>query len=207
MVKKVIIVGSGSFAKYLKNSLKDFDKDLKFYGFLSKDKSKKYFQDKDINKLKKVKNLVFINGIGNFSNKKYPLIFNKLKKRGIKFKNLIHKTANISSNTKFGAGIVITENVLIKSNVSIKDFCLINSNAIISHDTKIDAFCNISLGVKIAGNCSIGFNTLVGMGAIILNNIKVGNNVMIGAGSIVTKNLPNNSKLIGKNLIKRIKDD
>ena len=65
----------------------------------------------------------------------------------------------------------------------------------------------ISLGVKIAGNCSIGFNTLVGMGAIILNNIKVGNNVMIGAGSIVTKNLPNNSKLIGKNLIKRIKDD
>ena len=207
MVKKVIIVGSGSFAKYLKNSLKDFDKDLKFYGFLSKDKSKKYFQDKDINKLKKVKNLVFINGIGNFSNKKYPLIFNKLKKRGIEFKNLIHKTANISSNTKFGAGIVITENVLIKSNVSIKDFCLINSNAIISHDTKIDAFCNISLGVKIAGNCSIGFNTLVGMGAIILNNIKVGNNVMIGAGSIVTKNLPNNSKLIGKNLIKRIKDD
>ena len=44
------------------------------------------------------------------------------------------------------------------------------------------------------------------MGAMILNNIKVGNNVMIGAGSIVTKDLPNNSKLIGKNLKKREKD-
>ena len=59
MVKKVVIVGSGSFAKYLKNSLKDFDKNLKFYGFLSKDKNKKYFQDKDLNKLKKIKNLHF----------------------------------------------------------------------------------------------------------------------------------------------------
>ena len=52
----------------------------------------------------------------------------------------------------------------------------------------------------------IGSNSLVGMGAMILNNIKVGNNVMIGAGSIVTKDLPNNSKLIGKNLKKREKD-
>ena len=206
MIKKIVIIGSGSFAKYLKNSLNLFNQNIKFYGYLSKEKNKSYFKDKDIPKLKKIKNLYFVNGIGNFSHNWYPKLFKKLLSKKIKFINLIHKTANVSEKkVRLGKGLVITENVLIKSDVKIGNFCLINSNSIISHDTKIGSFCNISLGVKIAGNCTIGTNCLIGMGSIILNNLKIGKNVIIGAGAVATKNLPNNTKLIGKNLKKRKK--
>ena len=203
MIKKIVIIGSGSFANYLKNSLKSFNRNYKFYGFLSKEKGKFIYNDKDIPKLKKIKNLYFANGIGNFSNKSYPNIFKKLISKNIKFINLIHKSSSISNKVKFGKGLVITENVLIKSDVTIGDFCLINSNSIISHDTKINSFCNVSLGVKIAGNSTIGENSLLGMGSIILNNIKIGKNVLVVAGTVVSKNLPNNSKIIGNDIKKR----
>ena len=195
MIKKIVIIGSGSFANYLKNSLKSFNRNYKFYGFLSKEKGKFIYNNKDIPKLKKIKNLYFVNGIGNF--------FKKLISKNIKFINLIHKPSSISNKVKFGKGLVITENVLIKSDVTIGDFCLINSNSIISHDTKINSFCNVSLGVKIAGNSTIGENSLLGMGSIILNNIKIGKNVLVGAGTVVSKNLPNNSKIIGNDIKKR----
>jgi sugar O-acyltransferase (sialic acid O-acetyltransferase NeuD family) len=203
MIKKIVIIGSGTFAKYLKNSLNSFNQNIKFYGYLSKEKNKSYFKDEDIPKLKKIKNLYFVNGIGNFSHDWYPKLFKKLLSKKIKFMHLIHKTANVSEKVRLGKGVVITENVLIKSDVKIGNFSLINSNSIISHDTKIGSFCNISLGVKIAGNSAIGTNCLIGMGSIILNNLKIGNNVVIGAGAIVTKNIPKNTKVIGKSLKKR----
>ncbi len=199
--KKVLIVGSGTFANNLKNSLKDYNKNLKFLGFVKKDKKAKY-SEKNIKKINK--KISLINGIGNFSYTNYPEIFKEYFKKGLKFISLINKTAKIYKDVKVGEGSIISEDVLIKSNVKIGKLCLINSRTIISHDTDIGDFSNISLKVIIAGNCKIGKNTFIGMGSKIINNKKIGDNVIIGAGAIITKNIPDNTKVYG-NPIKLIK--
>lgn len=47
----------------------------------------------------------------------------------------------------------------------------------------------------------IGNNCYIGAGTIILTPIKIGNNVTIGAGAVITKDIPDNSTVIGNNLI------
>ena len=180
---KTYIIGDGMFAKNLKNSIKNYNnKTLDFCGFLGKKKLSKFIEDKNFKKNK----FKFINGIGNFAYVNYPSKFTELEKK-IDFLKLIHNTASIYKNSVIGKGTVVSENVLIKSNVRIGKFCIINSNAIISHDSKIDNFVNISLGAIIAGNVSIGKNSFIGIGSSIIQNCKIGKNVLIGAGSVVLK--------------------
>lgn len=200
-IKNIIILGKSGLAKNLKNSLSDYDKNLKFLGYLGKSK-KSTSIEKNLNKKKN--KFYFVNGIGNFSNLKYENIFKKYINKKFKFLTLINKSAKIYKNCTIGNGSIVCENVLLKSNVKIGKFCLINSRALISHDTKIGDYSSISLNVLIAGNCAIGRNTFIGMGSKIINNIKIGNNVIVGAGSIITKNIPNNTKVYG-NPIKIIK--
>lgn len=193
--KNILIIGSGTFANNLKNSLKDYSNDLKFLGFVKKNKNAKY-NENNLNKIDK--KICLINGIGNFSKKNYSSIFDKYFKNNFKFISLKNKSAKIYDNVKIGKGSIISEYVLIKSEVKIGKLCLINSRAIVSHNTTIGDYSNISLGVIIAGNCKIGKNTMIGMGAKIINNRKIGNNVIVGAGTIVTKDIPSNSKAYGK---------
>jgi acetyltransferase EpsM len=190
---KTYIIGAGKFAKNLKNSIKNYNNEtLDFCGFLDKKKLSKVINDKNF----KQKKLKFINGIGNFAYVNYPNKFTKLEKK-IDFLKLIHNSANIYENSIIGKGSIVSENVLIKSNVRIGKFCIINSNAVISHDSRVDNFVNISLGAIIAGNVNIGRNSFVGMGSSIIHNCKVGKNVLIGAGSVVLKNIPDNVVVFG----------
>jgi len=190
---KTYIIGEGKFARNLKNSIKNYNNEiLDFCGFLDKKKLSKLIKEKNLKK----KKFKFINGIGNFAYLNYPSKFTKIEKK-IDFLKLMHNSANIYKNSIIGKGTIVSENVLIKSNVRIGKFCIINSNTIISHDSKIGNFVNISLGAIIAGNVSIGKNSFVGIGSSIIQNCKIGKNVLIGAGSVVLKNVPDNVVVFG----------
>jgi len=197
MNKKFVILGSGSYAKNLKEDMHNYDSSLNFYGYLSKEKNKNYFRDKDIKKLKKINNIFFINGIGNFSYSWYEGIFKAFKKKKIKFLKLIHNSSLFYRSSKILEGAIVMENTIVKSNTTIGKFCLINSSAVIAHDVKIKDFSTVSLGAKIAGNCTVGRNTFVGMNSTIVNNINVGNNVIVGAGSVVVEDIQNNVIVAG----------
>lgn len=197
MNKKFIILGSGSYAKNLKEDIHNYDNTLNFCGYVSKGKNKNYFRDKDIKKLIEMKNIFLINGIGNFSYSWYEEIFKNLKKKKLKFLKLIHKSSLFYENSKILEGTIVMENTIVKSNSIIGKFCLINSSAIIAHDVRIKDFSTVSLGAKIAGNCIVGRNTFIGMNATVVNNVKIGSNVIVGAGSVVIKNIQDNVIVAG----------
>ena len=55
----------------------------------------------------------------------------------------------------------------------------------------------ISSSVSIAGGAIIQQNTKIGLGAKIKNNINIGKNSQIGIGSVVVKTLRKNSSVFG----------
>ena len=77
-------------------------------------------------------------------------------------------TAKIINDTKFNDTVSFGENVLIGSNVSIRDNCKIGHNTIIEKN------------VVIGNNCSIGSNTII-------RNTKIGNNVKILDNCVIGK--------------------
>lgn len=78
-----------------------------------------------------------------------------------------------------GQALVVNENVIIGSNVTIR------------HST--------TMGNKAAGSGYplIGNNVDIGSNVCILGDITIGNNVTIGAGSIVVKSVPNGDTVVG----------
>lgn len=48
----------------------------------------------------------------------------------------------------------------------------------------------------------IGKNCILGANSVIIGDITIGNNVTIGAGAIVTKDVPDNSVVVGHNIVK-----
>ena len=47
----------------------------------------------------------------------------------------------------------------------------------------------------------VGDNCTFGANSSIIGNITIGNNVIVGAGAVITKDIPDNSIVIGNNII------
>lgn len=111
--------------------------------------------------------------------------------------NIFHKSAQISTTTQIGIGVMINSLVSIAAYTQIGNFVSINRNASIGHHTTIGNFVTINPGANIAGNVIVGDNTLIGIGANVIDGVKIGKNSVIGAGSLITKNVPDNVVVYG----------
>ena len=80
---------------------------------------------------------------------------------------------------------------------------------IIGSRAVIEEGCSIYQGVTLGSNFHtdgtmphIKNNTMIGAGAKIIGGITIGENCIIGANAVVTKTIPNNSIVVGANIIK-----
>jgi sugar O-acyltransferase (sialic acid O-acetyltransferase NeuD family) len=124
-------------------------------------------------------------------------LYNKIRKFGFKFPNIIHTHSIVSKFTKIGEGNYIAAGAIINAGVSIGNNCIINTGAIIDHDCKIGDFVHIAPGVVISGGTEIGNYSHIGPGSSIIQCIKIGENTMIGAGSVVVNNIGDNAVAYG----------
>ena len=118
------------------------------------------------------------------------------KKKGFKFKSIIHPDVN-SNYVKIGSGVFLQENCIIQAKAEISDFVIVSTNSCVAHDSRIGQFTFIGPAVYICGRVDVGENCYIGVGAKILPGLKIGKNSIIAAGSIVTKNVKENSKVLG----------
>lgn len=139
----------------------------------------------------------FIIGAYNPLVKKKILSFFEKYVKGDMFVNVVHKSAQISSNVELKTGILINALVSIAAEVKIGDHVSINRNASIGHHTELGNFVTISPAATICGNVRIGDETVIGAGAIINDGVTIGKNCIIGSGSLVTKDIPDNTKGFG----------
>ena len=111
--------------------------------------------------------------------------------------SVVHPSAKIGANVKFGNGTFVAAGVLINPFVKIGMAAIINTGAIIEHECHICDFAHIAPGAVLAGNVKVGVRSFVGANAVIKEGVEIGNDVVIGAGTVVLDNVQSESKVVG----------
>lgn len=96
-----------------------------------------------------------------------------------------------------GPGHIISDHVLITTQVEIGAHFHANYYSHVSHDCKIGDFVTLAPRVSVNGNCTIGDDVYIGTGAILKQGITIGSGATIGMGAVVTKDVPAHTVVIG----------
>ena len=119
-------------------------------------------------------------------------LYNKAKKIGFKFPNIIHPNAMISKFAVLGEGNYIAPGVIINTGAVIGNHCIINTGAIIEHDCRVGDFVHVAPGTKISGGVELKRYSHIGTGSSIREYLNIGENSIIGVGSVVVKDIGDN---------------
>lgn len=110
--------------------------------------------------------------------------YEKIKKVGFEFINVIQKDTYISGTAQIGKGNIIIGNCYIGPNVTIGSGVIVHPFTSIEHDSVIEDYVQLSQGVKIAGEVKVGQLSFVGMGANIVQSTIVPERTFIKSGSV-----------------------
>jgi sugar O-acyltransferase (sialic acid O-acetyltransferase NeuD family) len=199
----LVIIGSGGLAREVYDLAKVCyanNEKFKIKGFLTKENTNiehlnylDTFTDSENYEIQK--NDVFFCAIGNVKRRK--LVVERILKRGGKFINLIHPTANISPSVNLGVGVAIKSYCVISSDSIIGDFSYLQSSVIIGHDVTIGKYCQINSFSFFAGNVTINNCVTINAGAKLIQNIKVDDYAKVGMGSVVLNNVKKIQQFLG----------
>lgn len=206
LMKKIVIYGSGGFAREVVHLIEDINKyqlEWEVLGYLN-DYQETY--GSIINELpvlggsewlaKQEEPIHVVVGVGSSKGKK--VIVDKLSDlTHISYPNLIHPTVNLSRFNTIGKGNIICEGSILTTNIKIGNFIIININCTIGHDVNIGNYTTILPNSSISGNVFLGECVDFGTNATIIERIKVGTGTIVGAGSVVVKDLPPNCTAVG----------
>jgi acetyltransferase EpsM len=120
-----------------------------------------------------------------------------MRRRGYRFRSLIHPSANVSIRARIGDGCILNAGTVVASNADVGEHTIINRGALIGHDDLIGECCTIGPGANIAGNVRIGDGTFIGQGAVIRERLTIGEGVAIAAGAVVLRDVRSNDMVAG----------
>tara|TARA_B100000787_G_scaffold33215_1_gene22763 strand:+ start:4396 stop:5559 length:1164 start_codon:yes stop_codon:yes gene_type:complete len=212
---KLAVIGAGKAALQLYDSLID-SSEYEITNFYDSDSSKIQTKLFGINIIygDLVKNITkdfednvfdecIISFSGNIDARK--LLFLALKKKDIKFANIIHKSAYISKLSIIGEGNIIFANVRLAPFCSLGNNNVLSASCSIEHNNIIGNHNTFGPGVLFSGSCTIGdtnkFGTMIGVEP----NVKIGSNNIIASSQVISTKL-GDSKLIRSKASSEIKD-
>ncbi len=205
-MKHLIIIGVGGFARevywHAKASL-GYGETWDLKGFLDGDVK---LPDEEYDKLempvlgdtaeyKIEKDDVFFCAIGNGAARK-RIVEHMLAKKA-KFINIIHHTALIQGNVKYGVGCFLGPRTGLGDHVTLGNFVMLNNASAVGHDAKIDDYVSLMSFVDITGYCHLEEGAMFGSGARILPHGKVGAYATVGAGSVVLRRVKPGTTVFG----------
>lgn len=195
-MKKIVIVGSGGFAKEVAFLIEEINKsslEWNILGYIDRELKKKngaysiYNNDEWLETTNDEINVVL--GIGE------PGLLRKLydkfkKNRNLKFPNLIHPSViGDWKRIEFGEGNIFTAGVNMTTDIKIGNCNIFNLNCTVGHDCNIGSFNVFNPTVNLSGGLLIEDNILIGTGAQILQYKKICSNTIIGAGAVLNKDV------------------
>jgi len=124
-------------------------------------------------------------------------LYQKLKRMGFRFVNIISRSAILSPRVMLGTGICIMPGAVLNVNTVVGDSCIINTNCNIDHDCLIEEGCHIAPGVSMSGTVHIGRGTHIGTGSSVIEAARIGQWSYVGAGAAVVKDIPDHAMAYG----------
>lgn len=207
-MKKVFIVGGDGFARECHSNLnvmKRDDPSIEFGGFLGhggyghtvnyKHLQEFYLGEESDHTFKEDEYVIIGAGYPDLRRK----IYNDLKKRNVRFFNLI--LGKYGSSVTFGeANISVYTSLTV--NTKIGNGNVFNGAVIVGHDTEIGDFNFFGPRSSVLGTVKIGNDNIIGTNAVILPHAKIGNNNKVAPLSAVYKGCRNNCYMLGNPALK-----
>jgi UDP-perosamine 4-acetyltransferase len=142
--------------------------------------------------------VVLVNGLGSID---IPLvrktIFYQFKAKGFEFYSVIHPTACISRDVKWGEGCQIMAGSIIQAGSILGNNVIINSGVTVDHDCRIEDHTHLAPGTVLSGNVHIEEECHVGSRAVILQGLHIAKRSLVGAGAVVINSIASNSRVVG----------
>lgn len=203
-MKKIVIVGSGGFAKEVAFLIEDINKtknEWNLLGYIDENIGKsngkyKVFNNDDWLETTEEK-LYVVFGVGD------PILTKKLVDKFksniyLTYPNLIHP--NVFGDWDkiiLGKGNIICAGNIFTTDIKIGSFNVFNLCCTVGHDVTIDSYNIINPSVNISGGVVLSNLILLGTGTQILQYKKIIDNVIVGAGSVVTKDVVESGVYVG----------
>ncbi len=200
-MKKIIILGTGGFAREVLCLLDDLELYHQVAGFSEPDH---IWQEKwehveimgkpviPYNELTDSFQLTIGIGNGTVREKIVDQLGNN-----VTYGTYIHPHATVSRWAEIGVGTIITAGCVITSQIQIGDYSQLNLNSTIGHDTIVKDYFTTAPSSNISGNCTIGKHVYFGTGAATKQGVSICDHVTVGMGAMVTKNIIESGIYVG----------
>ena len=200
MKEKLIIVGISSSAKQVLDFLRVHEL-FEILGFavdkeyIKSDKYEGYpvYAIEELRSLFDMEEVKLFVAIGwNRLNADRRDMYNRLKKDGYKFANLISPTAIIRGRIE-GDNCWVNDYTIMQSDSVIKSNVVVREQVLIGNDTVINEHCFIGVKSMVAGGCTIGEQTFCGINSTVFDGTTVGKKCIIEACAAAKRNVPDNT--------------
>jgi sugar O-acyltransferase (sialic acid O-acetyltransferase NeuD family) len=210
IMKKVIIFGTGGFAKIIYLYLQK-DPTFNIIAFTANEQS---IKEKTLYNLPVVpfetieqkyspdEYEMFIALGYTDMNRKRAKFFKEAKDKGYTLISYIHPSSIVNDEFQIGENCFIFENNVIQPFVKLEDNVIIWTGNVISHHTTIKNHCFIVSHVAIAGNTVIEPYCFIGINATIRNSIRIAKECIIGAGTVILKDTNEKEVYTSKSTVK-----
>ena len=209
-MKKVIIFGTGGFAKIIYLYLQK-DPSFNIIAFTANEQTikEKTLYDLPIIPFETIEEKYSPNEHEMFialgytdMNRKRAKFFKEAKDKGFKLISYVHPSTIVNDEFQMGENCFIFENNVIQPFVKLEDNIIIWTGNVISHHTTIMSHCFIVSHVAIAGNTVIEPYCFIGINATIRNSIRIAKDCIIGAGTVILKNTNEKEVYTSKSTVK-----
>lgn len=119
------------------------------------------------------------------------------KEKGFSIGHYVSEHACLSSDTEVKENVLIFEQAIVQSYVSLGCNIILRPAANIGHHSVIGDHSFIASSVVTGGSVTIGERCFIGLGAVIRDDIKIADRSFIGAGAVVVKDTEPDGVYIG----------
>lgn len=142
--------------------------------------------------------VTLVNGIGSVGlTDARRALFDKFKRLGYAFANVIHPTAVIAPTARLGEGVQVMAGGIVQPDCEIGKDSIINTGASVDHDCRIGAHVHIAPGVTLSGGVEVGDNVHIGTGSTVMHGVRIGADSIIGVGAVVINDVPPRTTVAG----------
>lgn len=208
--KKLVIIGSGSQGRMIRNVIENYDLGFQVWGFLDEQYESLILEDgvkrgpiSLADSLYRDESVQFIIAIGDPENKFE--VAQSLDFQEERYATIIHPYAYVDPSTCVGHGVYVSANATVMHQGKIGNHTFILAGATLEYETHVADCVLIAANTTISGNVAVQNQVFIGAGSVITQGRNIGSHTIIGANATVLKDVPDHSIAIGTPAIVKAK--
>jgi len=114
-----------------------------------------------------------------------------------RFATIVHPSAVVSEQAKFGVGVVIMPLAVVSPGVVMKDHSQLYAQGFIGHDSHIGEMAFLAANSHTGGRVKVGVGAHIGIMSTSIERTNIGKFSIVGAASVVLKDVQPYSVVVG----------